>query len=293
MPYYHVYIDRDGDETEETDFSKEQLLKNIVKPYNQRKKFLCKGTIVYPTDIMTIRIIETEQSAANILPRIKAERGLMTLFGMTDFQILEETARDVTREFIQTKAKRQKKKTLRKKMLASPRKKVFIVHGRDNKPVQELKAMLTEFDLNPIVLHEQPSGSMTIIEKLERYSKDISFAFVILDSDDALVPTEKTHVFDGKQHTIRPLYINAKPIFRARQNVILEFGFFIAKLSRNRVCCLYRENTELPYDMPSDMHGIVYIPFKESVREIKEMIIKELEVAGYKNLYPPPSPPPY
>jgi len=171
---------------------------------------------------------------------------------------------------------------------------IFIVHGRDHKPMEELKTMLYEFSLNPIVLHEQPSGSMTIIEKLERYSKDIGFAFIILDSDDALVPTTKTVIMNRKEGTIKPLYVyDIKPIFRARQNVILEFGFFIAKTGRNKVCCLYRENTELPYDMPSDMHGIVYIPFKESVREVKEMIIKELEVAGYKNLYPPPSPPPY
>jgi predicted nucleotide-binding protein len=282
MPYYHVYIDRDGEETEETDFSKEQLLKSIVKPYNKRKKFLCKGTIVYPTDVTTIRIIETEQSAANILPRIKAERGLMRLFGMTDFQILEETARDVTREFLQTKAKRQKKKALRKKKLVSPRKKVFIVHGRDNRPVQELKVMLTEFGLNPVVLHEQPSGSRTIVEKLEKYS-DVGYAFVILTPDDRGCeaksgsipwPMSISSQITSKQLIL--LYLQThKP--RARQNVVLEFGFFMGLLGRDRVCCLHKGNVELP----SDMHGIVYIPFQESITECREKIIKELKAIGY------------
>jgi len=56
----------------------------------------------------------------------------------------------------------------------------------------------------------------------------------------------------------------------------------IAKTGRKNVCCLYRENTELPYDMPSDMHGIVYISFKESVAEIKDKIAKELKDAGFE-----------
>jgi predicted nucleotide-binding protein len=62
---------------------------------------------------------------------------------------------------------------------ATSKKNIFIAHGRDHKPMREIKAMLTEFRLNPIVLHEQPSGSRTIVEKLEKYS-DIGYAFVIL-----------------------------------------------------------------------------------------------------------------
>jgi predicted nucleotide-binding protein len=124
---------------------------------------------------------------------------------------------------------------------------------------------------------------MTIIEKLERYSQDIGFAFVVLTPDDALIPTTESIFIDKKQGTVSPLYFShIKPILRTRQNVILEFGFFIAKIGRKRVCCLYKEATELPYDAPSDMHGIVYVPFKDSVSEAKEMIIKELEAAGYE-----------
>jgi predicted nucleotide-binding protein len=116
---------------------------------------------------------------------------------------------------------------------------------------------------------------MTIIEKLERYSQDIGFAFVVSTPDDVLFPATK---FSDNQYmpSVRP------PIFRTRQNVILEFGYFIAKLGRLRVCCLYKGATQLPYDIPSDMHGIVYIPFNESVDEAKDMIMKELKAAGYK-----------
>jgi predicted nucleotide-binding protein len=34
---------------------------------------------------------------------------------------------------------------------------------------------------------------------------------------------------------------------RARQNVILELGYFVGKLGRGRVCPLYKSDVELPY----------------------------------------------
>jgi len=64
---------------------------------------------------------------------------------------------------------------------------------------------------------------------------------------------------------------------RARQNVILEFGYFMGLLGRDRVCCLYKSGVRLP----SDMQGICYVNFDDSVNEAKEMITKELKAAGY------------
>ena len=112
MQYYHVYIDRDGDETEETDFTKEKLIEHIVKPYKSRKKFLCRGTIVDPSEITTIRIIETMQPASELLPKIKAEKGILGLLASysSDVMLLAEKGRDITREFIWPKSKQQKQR---------------------------------------------------------------------------------------------------------------------------------------------------------------------------------------
>ena len=63
---------------------------------------------------------------------------------------------------------------------------------------------------------------------------------------------------------------------RTRENVVLEFGYFIGKLGRDKVCCLHKGKLRVP----SDMQGIVYIPFKSSLREVKNDIIKELQAAG-------------
>jgi hypothetical protein len=111
MPY-HVYIERDGEETEETDLSKEQLIKHIVKPFNNGLKFLCKGTIINPSEITTFRIIETAELASVLLPKLKREKGLLGLLATysSDVMLLAERGTDVTREFIRPEPKRKKEK---------------------------------------------------------------------------------------------------------------------------------------------------------------------------------------
>lgn len=292
MPYYHVYIDMDGDEVAETDFSEEELVKHVLRPFKQHRRFYCKGTIIDPEDITTIRIIETEQRSSAILPDLKAKRPLIGLL-KSDFELLEEYGRDVTRKFIESGEER---KTPQKKSPSRPAKNVFIVHGRDEKPAQELKAMLVGFGLNPIILHEQASGSRTIIEKLEKYSK-VEYAFVLLTPDDAgycqyekriltedyaikmTLTLQRLRTFAKKEYEqiVGDAMKNFLDVLRgrARQNVVFEFGYFVDLLGRDRVCCLHKGDVELP----SDMDGIVYVPFKKSVSEAKPKIVKELKAA--------------
>lgn len=159
-------------------------------------------------------------------------------------------------------------------------KNIFLVHGRDMESVIELKEILLELGFYPIVLHEQPSGSRTIVEKLEKYS-DVGFVFIILTPDDV---GETVENFESTLSGVVEAGLDREDIYgdlmkyRARQNVVLEFGLFIGKLGRDRVCCLYKGDIELP----SDMHGIVYVPFKNSVKECRNKIIKELKEIGYK-----------
>lgn len=119
-------------------------------------------------------------------------------------------------------------------------KNVFIVHGRDNEAKEIVARFIQKLDLNPIILHEKPNSGKTIIEKFERFS-DVAYAVVLLTPDDlgSLNDTKK------------------KSSSRARQNVILELGYFMGKLGRNNVCALIKNNVELP----SDYHGILYVDF--------------------------------
>jgi predicted nucleotide-binding protein len=60
---------------------------------------------------------------------------------------------------------------------------------------------------------------------------------------------------------------------RARQNVILELGFFIGKLGRDRVCALYENGVELP----SDFSGVVYVALSSAW---EFALAKEIRAAG-------------
>ena len=119
-----------------------------------------------------------------------------------------------------------------------PGNKVFVVHGHDNEALQSVARLLSRLKLDPIVLHEQASGGRTIIEKLEHYG-DVGFAVILLTPDD--VGAAKADSSDLKA--------------RARQNVVLELGYFVGRLGRDRVCALHRSNIELP----SDILGVVYV----------------------------------
>jgi len=177
-------------------------------------------------------------------------------------------------------------------------KNVFIVHGTDHASLKELKTLLEGVGLNPIILHEQPSKGMTLIEKLEEYSKNVGFAFIILTPDDVGIgqpegtqmlleimgkknaaPEETIEFFNTHPQQIVKVITAVFKLFRqrARQNVVLEFGYFIGKLGRGNVCCLYKGTMELP----SDMNGVCYIHFESSINEISETILKELKAVGY------------
>lgn len=62
---------------------------------------------------------------------------------------------------------------------------------------------------------------------------------------------------------------------RARQNVILELGFFMGSLGRGRVCALYQEGVEIP----SDYHGVAFISI-DPAGAWKFLLAKELKAAG-------------
>ena len=137
---------------------------------------------------------------------------------------------------------------------------VFIVHGRDDTILQSVARFLEAIDVKPIILFEQPGKGQTIIEKLETNS-NVGFAIVLLTPDDL-------GKFVNGESELKP---------RARQNVILELGYFIGKLGRSFVGVLYDESVELP----SDYRGVEYIKLDiEGAWKLK--LAKEMKEAGLK-----------
>ncbi|WP_455021211.1 TIR domain-containing protein [Neisseria elongata] len=137
--------------------------------------------------------------------------------------------------------------------------KVFIVHGRDHNLLTQVENVLMKLGLDPIVLQEQANNGKTIIEKIEECT-DVGFGIVLYTPcDEGRLKSEGGEL---------------KP--RARQNVVLEHGYLMAKLGRERVCCLVSDDVEFP----SDIQGVVYTSAK-NVGQWKYKIAKELKAAGF------------
>lgn len=145
--------------------------------------------------------------------------------------------------------------------------KVFVVHGHDYVLKVDLEIFLRDIGLKPIVLHRQPDGGLTIIEKIEKYS-NVRYGFVLITPDDLGYSVEEFRK-EGKDVRIE---------YRARQNVIFELGYLLGKLGRNRICCVYKEGVTLP----TDISGLLYKEVKTSIEEIGYSLMKELKEAGYK-----------
>lgn len=143
---------------------------------------------------------------------------------------------------------------------------VFVVHGRDEVAKTSLEVFLHEIGLEPVVLHRQADEGMTIIEKFEKHS-DVGYAFILLTPDEVAYLAAEEGKADGER---------SKEL-RARPNVIFEFGYFVGKLGRSRVCCLYTGNVSLP----SDVSGMVYKRYERSIEEVAYSVIKDLKASGY------------
>ena len=137
--------------------------------------------------------------------------------------------------------------------------KVFIVHGHDSGVKNEIARFLSDLGLEPIILHEQASNGMTIIEKIER-NTDVGFGIVLYTPCD--LGATKDNAADLKP--------------RARQNVVFEHGYLIGKIGRNRVCALTVNDVEAP----GDINGVLYID-KDKSGAWKYQIVREMRSLGY------------
>jgi len=137
--------------------------------------------------------------------------------------------------------------------------KIFIVHGHDDTMRSEVARVVQQLGFEPVILHEQPNMGRTLIEKFEDHSETAAFAIVLLSPDD-----------EGRAKGSSTL------TSRARQNVVLELGYFVGKAGRNRVCALMRGGVEIP----SDIMGVVFEQY-DAAGAWKFALARELKAAGY------------
>jgi predicted nucleotide-binding protein len=134
------------------------------------------------------------------------------------------------------------------------------VHGHDGAIKYELKDYIQNtLRLGvPVILQDEPSGGRTIIERFEEHAADCNVVFVLFTPDDYVATASDPN----------------EQRWRARQNVILELGYFLGKLTRQsgRVLLLHKGSIEIP----SDIAGITYIPIDGGIAAAGEKIRREL-----------------
>ena len=134
----------------------------------------------------------------------------------------------------------------------------FIVHGHDDAALYELKDFLqnTLGWPQPIILRQQPNQGRTIIEKFEACAADVDVVFILMTPDAATAADKQ----------------------RARQNVIFEMGYFVGSFGRTsgRVVVLLKGALEIP----SDLHGVLYIDISGGIEAAGEQIRREVAGLG-------------
>ena len=141
--------------------------------------------------------------------------------------------------------------------------KVFVVYGHDTNARTQLEAMLRRWDLEPLILDQLISSGQTIIEKLEEYTQQANFGIVLATPDDIGYPKND----------------ETKKQYRVRQNVVLELGMLLSRIGREKVAILLSQAETM--EKPSDIDGLIYIPFKDNVEETKLSLAKEMQNNGY------------
>ncbi|EMW1141115.1 nucleotide-binding protein [Serratia marcescens] len=136
--------------------------------------------------------------------------------------------------------------------------KVFIVHGHNGEVKLRTARFIEKLGFEAIILHEKASRGKTIIEKIEYYT-DVNFAIVLYTPDDLGNTVEL-----AKKEELQ---------LRARQNVVFEHGYLMAKIGRENVVALVSDSLELP----NDISGVVYV----SNDKWEMDIANEMSTAGY------------
>ena len=130
---------------------------------------------------------------------------------------------------------------------ANPQSAVFLVHGHDLGLKDQVSELLLSWGIRPIVLSDIEGGHKSILQKFMLHAQEARFAVVLISADDRGASNREFN-FAGAQ-TLK---------YRARQNVILELGFFYGRLDWENVFVLQKEADDPwpSFERPSDLNGI-------------------------------------
>jgi len=271
--YYHILIEtnekvgksRQNKIITEIDIeNKGEIIKDVLMPYLGGTEIVFNGYFLNRENIIRLKIVTTEQTGKKIIEdkNRSMPAGVLYCASPRDIFTFDDYITDVTKGLLsEAREKIDNPVAVTKHQKENLDKtKVFIIHGRDSEVKLEVARFIDKMGFEPIILHEQASEGMTIIEKIEKYS-DVGFGIILYTPCDV-----------GYKRGDE-----SSKMFRARQNVVFEHGYLIAKLGRSNVCALVKQEVETP----NDISGIVYIPF-DSNEGWKIPLAKEMKNSGYE-----------
>jgi len=150
---------------------------------------------------------------------------------------------------------------------------VFVVHGHDATTLTSVCDTLKEIGVRPIVLSQSLGQSQSLLQKFLDVAHSARFAVVLLCSDDYGVSRRQYDVAGVGDRALQ---------FRARQNVVLELGFFYGRLGWENVFVLWKDGPDVfpNFERPSDLDGAVFDVIDER-GDWKGTLESKLREAGF------------
>ncbi|MDX2471255.1 MAG: nucleotide-binding protein [SAR324 cluster bacterium] len=246
MAFYHIVVESEKINPylinlTDLDF----IINSYVKPYVQNEVFEFCGYSFNQSQINRFVIAESNSKATIVNKTYQFNPN-------TDKQIQSKLIQEAREEISQ---ENNKTTTLEAKFQASTElKKVFIIHGHDEALKDKVDLFFHKQKLETVILSEEVSGFNSVFAKFLEYAESCDYAVALFSPDD---PTE-----NGK---IRP-----------RQNVILELGYFVGLLGKDKARILLKGDVEIP----SDLNGIIYTKV-DSSNDWKIELANEMNAVGF------------
>ena len=154
-----------------------------------------------------------------------------------------------------------------------PPKSVFVVHGHDSAALTQLEEFLDLVGIEALVLSRKDESPQSLFQKFMTIGGGARFAIVLLGADDYGASRQQ---YDASGVGDRALQ------FRARQNVVLELGFFYGKLGWENVFVVHKSPDRVfpNFELPSDLGGVVFDSIEDPIWRKK--LAGKLSTAGFE-----------